>query len=210
MKSKIVLAAAFALLLALPVFAQSAPPCVRGTLASYIKLGAGGCMFGSALYDNFSYATPTAGGVTAKRIIVTPVTVPSSAVQFPGLNFSAPWSVAAGGTEQSVIGYRVVPFPPARPAPTALLTLDLGQSRVLGTIGSVTVQETASAGTLSASLEVYDKCVEVCSVKQQDQITLAPISTLQVSVNVSLLGGTNGASLKNFAADVNLCPECAQ
>ena len=43
MKTKIILAAAFALLVSTPTFAQEiAPPCVEGTLAKYIALGAGG------------------------------------------------------------------------------------------------------------------------------------------------------------------------
>jgi hypothetical protein len=172
-------------------------------------------MFGSALYDNFTYSIPSVvGGITPEQIIVTPIVTPLTTEQyFPGLNFSAKWSVAAGRSERSAIGYRVVPFPPATastPSSNALLVLDLGQSQVSGIIGSVTVQETVNAGALSARLKVYDKCVEVCSIKQMDTVTLASITTLQVNVLVSLSGGTNGASLNSFATDVNLCPECVQ
>jgi hypothetical protein len=125
MKSKIVLAAAFALL---PAFsqAQTVPPgpseCVKGTLASYIALGAVGCVFDNAVYSNFTYSTPVVSGaasttsITAAEVLVTPFLLPT-ATMFPGLNFSAlpatattgSWSVAAGKTAEFVIGYLVTP-----------------------------------------------------------------------------------------------------
>src|ERR1039457_3075313 len=75
MKSKIVLAAAFTLLFAQPTLANAAPSCVRGTLASYIALGAGGCMFDNALYDNFTYAPTSTVGISPANIIVTPIQI---------------------------------------------------------------------------------------------------------------------------------------
>lgn len=123
MKSKIVLAAAFALL---PAFAQAQsvapvpPQCVKGTLASYIALGAQGCVFDDAVYSNFTYSTPVVSGstttITAAAVLVTPDLLPT-ATMFPGLNFSAApatatpasWSVAAGKTVEFVIGYLVTP-----------------------------------------------------------------------------------------------------
>jgi hypothetical protein len=208
MKSKIVLAAAFALLLALPSFAENAPPCVRGTLASYIAQA--GCMFGSALYDGFTYAAPATTDITADQIIVTPVLKKKkSDPNFVGFNFAAPWTAAAGHSQQSVIGYNVVPFPPDTPAPVGTLTLDLGQSQVSGMVGSVIVREIVSDAGTSAALKVYAKCEEVCSIKQQEQVTFSPMDVLQVIVKVSLSGGSNGASLKGFATNVKLCPQCA-
>jgi hypothetical protein len=208
MKAKIVLAAAFALLTALPPFANAAPSCVKGTLASYIALGAGGCMFDSALYDNFTYAPTSTVGISPANIIVTPILLPTPTL-FPGLNFTAPWSVAAGQSEQSVIGYRVVPYPPAgSPQPTsALLTLDLGQSQVLNIIGSVTVQERTTMTSATGTLEVYDTCEEVCRIKQSDSVSITPIQTLQTTITVSLSGGNGGASLSSFASDYAIGPQ---
>ena len=208
MKAKIVLAAAFALLTALPPFANAAPSCVKGTLASYIALGAGGCMFDNALYDNFTYAPTSTVGISPANIIVTPILLPTSTL-FPGLNFTAPWSVAAGKSEQSVIGYRVVPYPPAgSPQPTsALLTLDLGQSQVLNIIGSVTVQERTTMTSATGTLEVYDTCQEVCRIKQSDSVSITPIQTLQTTITVSLSGGNGGASLSSFASDYAIGPQ---
>ena len=208
MKSKIVLAAAFTLLFAQPTLANAAPSCVRGTLASYIALGAGGCMFDNALYDNFTYAPTSTVGISPANIIVTPILLPTPTL-FPGLNFTAPWSVAAGQSEQSVIGYRVVPYPPAgSPQPTsALLTLDLGQSQVLNIIGSVTVQERTTMTSATGTLEVYDTCQEVCRIKQSDSVSITPIQTLQTTITVSLSGGNGGASLSSFASDYAIGPQ---
>jgi hypothetical protein len=170
MKTTIILAAALALL---PAFTQAqtvAPPpqCVKGTLASYIALGAEGCVFDEAVYSNFTYSTPVVSGstttITAAAVLVTPDLLPTATLS-PGLNFSATsgaatpasWSVAAGKTAEFVIGYLVTPPAivcgcPAEPAggtcvcppivvTSAPLTLDLGASKVPGIIGSVTVQE---------------------------------------------------------------------
>jgi len=210
MKAKIVLSAAFALLCSLSTFAQAIRVCETGTLASYIALGAGGCVFDGALYSNFTYATPTTSNITAANIIVNPILLPVAGL-YPGLNFSAPWSVAAGQSEQSVIGYQVVPYPPSGAAATGVLTLDLGPAMVSGIIGSVTVQENtvSTSGTISIvdSLEVYDKCADACSLKQTDSVTVTPLQTIQTTLIVSLSGGTGGASLKSFAADDAFGPQ---
>ena len=209
MKTKAVLVAAIALLVSTPTFAQElAPECVKGTLASYITLGAGGCMFNSALYRDFTYAAPVSNTITPAEIIVTPAVLPMATAPFQGLNFAAPWSAAAGLTQVSIIGYNVVPFPPQdEPAPlSAELTLDLGGATISGIIGSVVVtqQSTATPAVSTAStynLEVYDICNEVCSIKPTDSVTVAPLTTLQTTLTVTLTGGNAGVALSNFAAD---------
>ncbi len=207
MKSKIVFAALFVLLLSVPSFAQEFPPCVKGTLASYIALGANGCFFDNALYHNFTYEVAVSNAPTPQEITVTPVPAPTSTTTFVGLNFSANWEVGPGGSQQSIINYSVVPYPPAgSPGNSGQLTLDLGPSRVNGIIGSVTIAENTNVGDLL----VYDKCNEVCSIDTKDQLTFTPIQIVQVSDNISLAGGTNGASFSLFANDINFCPECAQ
>jgi hypothetical protein len=208
MKTKIVLAAAIALLASRSTFAQEIPNCVRGTLASYIALGAGGCMFNSALYRDFTYVVPASNTITPEEIIVTPATLPIATAPFQGLNFRAPWSAAAGGSEVSIIDYNVVPFPPgASPVPSStVLTLDLGTSEVSGVIGSVTVQEQVTTDALPAStatLEVYDICsaAAVCTIKSTDSVTFTPLSTLETTLTVTITGGSGGASLNNFASN---------
>jgi len=209
MKTKIVLAAAISLLACRSTMAQDlAPNCVTGTLASYIALGAGGCMFNSALYRSFTYVVPASNTITPEEIIVTPATLPIVTAPFQGLNFRAPWSAAAGGSEVSIIDYNVVPFPPeTSPAPTStVLTLDLGTSKVSGVIGSVTVQEqvtTTATPASTTSLEVYDICAgaAVCTIKSTDSVTLTPLTTLETTLTVTITGGSGGASLNNFASN---------
>jgi hypothetical protein len=205
MKFKTLLTAAFALLCALPSVAQVTSPCVKGTLASYIALGSRGCMFGSVLYRSFTYATPVLDPITAAQIIVTPATLPTSTAQFQGLNFSAPWSVAAGASEVATIGYSAVPYPPAGTPTTegGVLTLDLGPSTVSGMIGSVSVQEKTNVATL----DVYETCADACSIKQKDSVTVTPIQVLQTTLTVSLSGGNGGASLSSFATDYIVGPQ---
>ena len=205
MKSKILLVAAIALLSATSTFAQEFVQCQKGTLASYIALGSGGCMFQSALYRNFTYTAATTNPVSANEIIVDPVSVPITSNEFLGLNFSAPWTAAVDTTSVSVIGYNTVPFPPeAGPAVAGVdLTLDLGTATIGGIIGGVTVKEqVTTAGIASTTnLEVYDTCADGCFLRRTDSVTLTPASTLQTTLTISLSGGTGGVSLSNFAAD---------
>jgi hypothetical protein len=205
MKFKTVLTAAFALLCALPSAAQQTANCVKGTLASYIALGSQGCMFGSVLYRSFTYATPVLDPITPAQIVVTPVVLPTSTFQYQGLNFSAPWSVAAGGSEVATIGYSAVPYPPQAGPETlgGVLTLDLGPSQVSGIIGSVSVQEKTNIATL----DVYETCADACSIKQRDSVTITPIQVLQTSITISLSGGNGGASLSSFATDYAVGPQ---
>ncbi|MFZ1083496.1 MAG: hypothetical protein WAN35_00875 [Terracidiphilus sp.] len=215
MKFRSILAAACALLFAFPSIAQvaGAPPCVTGTLASYIALGEGGCMFGSVLYRDFNYiAASTADG--ADQILVTPAVLPFQN-GFQGLNFSALtatiWSAPAGESKQSKILFNAVPFPPNAAAlpNSAVLTLDLGGADVSGIIGSVDVKEVANApiATNTAVLDVYDKCEDACMLKQFDSVSISPIRVLQSTITISLDGGTNGVSLSRFATDYMVGPQ---
>jgi hypothetical protein len=227
MKAKIVLAVALALLCFLPLLTHAAPTCVQGTLESYIALGAEGCIFNDALYYDFTYASAVASGVITQEginpanIEVTPSLLTTSTL-FPGLNFSASWRVAAGQSEQSVIGYKVAPYSPVASATTptpssGVLTLDLGTVKVPGIIGSVKVLESTSATTPAVTtspvsvppvtvtppvtLEVYDICQDACKILKTEKVTVAPIQTLQITIVLSLSGGTDGASLSSFATD---------
>ena len=210
MKTKIILTAALALLVSSPTFAQvsAGPACVKGTLASYIALGAGGCMFNSALYRDFTYAAPVSNTISPAEIIVTPAELPMATAPFQGLNFSGPWSAAAGLTQVSIIGYNVVPFPPnADLAPlSADLTLDLGSVTISGIIGSVSItqQSTSSpvvSATSTANLEVFETCADACTIRQSDSVTVSPLTTLQTTLTVTLTGGNKGVALHNFAAN---------
>ncbi len=218
MKTKTILAAACSLLFALPSIAQiivGAPLCVSGTLASYIALGYEGCMFGSVLYHDFNtlqLQPPTA--LTRPDILVTPAVLPfqpaSRALIFRH-RLQPIWSVAAKETKLSKIQFNAVPFPPTAAAlpDSAALTLDLGGAHVDGIIGSVDVQEVtnAPAATNTAVLDVYDRCADACMLKQFDSVTISPIQVLQSTIKISLDGGTNGASLTNFATDYMVGPQ---
>lgn len=205
MKTRLVLAAASLLLLASPSFAQTpvAPNCVTGTLASYIALGSGGCLFDSVLYRNFAYVAPAANTITPEEIIVTPVLLVSATPYFPGLNFSAPWAAPADQVLTSTISYNTVAFPPgAASGSTGVLTLDLGAAEINGIIGSVTVQQVTSTPTLSLILEVFDRCADGCSSLPRESVTVSPATTLDTSLTLTLSGGTGGVSLSSFATDL--------
>jgi len=197
-KVKIVAGCLFAcgLLLADP------PTCVPGTLADYIALGAQGCNLNGDVFANFSYAARAGGGaatITADQIFVTPLVVVPAAAR---LNFSAPWSVDQGQTQDSVIRYTIVP-PPGGTLPSQL-QLTLGSAQVGGIIGSVMVNESTNVGRLN----VFDRCTEVCQIKTNDAFNFEPVSVVLVRDHVGLSGGTSGASLSEFGAALDRCPLC--
>jgi hypothetical protein len=169
-------------------------------------------MFNSALYRNFTYAAPVSNPITPAQILVIPAVLPMASAPFQGLNFSTlasvvpVWFAPAGQTRVSIIGYNVVPFPPqAEPAPLAAdLTLDLGTVEINGISGSVSITQVSTSEGLPAetvTLQVYDTCNEVCSIKQTDSVTVTPLATIQTTLTITLNGGSNGVSLNNFATN---------
>ena len=204
MKVRLLLAAACALLASTTTQAQvtAAPNCTAGTLASYIALGAGGCLFESTLYRDFTYAAPVSTTITPAQILVIPSLGVTAITPYPGLTFYAPWSVAAGGSLTSIIGYNTVPFPPIEIGATDL-TLDLGTASVGGIIGSVAVTETATpaSSALPVTLEVYEICEDACRLQKTATATVDEVGSFTHELTVTLTGGTGGASLNYFTAN---------
>ncbi len=209
MNVRFLIAAACALLASTATQTQAqvagAPNCVTGTLASYIALGAGGCMFESTLYRNFSYVVPGTVPISPQQILVIPSSGPSVATPYPGLTFYAPWSVPKDLSLTSIIGYNTVPFPPNASAGVldTILNLDLGAASIGGIIGSVEVTETVTPAdsTLSEQLQVYEICEEVCRQQKTDTAVLAGLQSRTFSLNITLDGGTGGASLNYFTTN---------
>ena len=178
------------------------PPCVTGTLARYIALGANGCTFGQTVFANFSYSGSAKGGapiIRADQITVTPGLIVPATARF---SFSADWNAAGGQTQDSIIGYTAAL--PCDDTATAELDLTLGPAQVRGSIGDVVVDETTNVGGLS----VFERCTELCQSKTGDRRHFQPVRVLLVNDHVSLTGGISGASLKEFATALNLCIPC--
>ena len=176
--------------------------CVTGTLADYIALGAQGCALNGDVFANFSYRAGADGGastITADQITVTPLAVVPATAKF---NFSAPWSVDPGQTQESVIRYTIVP--PAGLTVPSELRLALGTAIVGGIIGHVRVRESTNIGKLS----VFNQCTEVCQIKANDSLDFDPVSVVLVTHRVGLSGGSGGASLTDFGAALDRCPLC--
>jgi hypothetical protein len=189
-------------LLTCGLLSANPPACVSGTLASYMALGAGGCVFGGVTFANFTYAAKVSGGapmIKADQITVLPVLVIPETAQF---TFSASWSVANAQSQVSVIRYTAV-LPCGDTAP-AELDLTLGPAHVGGIVGNASVQEKTNVGDLS----VFDTCTEVCQTKSSDRLQFKPVSVLLITQQVSLTGGTGGASLNQFSAALNRCIPC--
>ena len=178
------------------------PPCVQGTLASYIALDAEGCTFDGNMFANFTYSGKSSGGasiIRADQIKVAPIFLAPETTRF---NFSAPWSVGSEQSQDSTISYTAML--PCGDTRTAQLDLTLGSTQIRGIFGSVTVDESTNVG----KLDVFTRCTEVCETKTNDSINVNPVSVLLVSDHVNITGGNGGASLKEFEAQLNLCYLC--
>jgi hypothetical protein len=178
------------------------PPCVPGTFASYIALGANGCTFGQTVFANFSYSgTAKAGAsiIRADQITVTPLLIVPATTTF---TFSAAWNVASGQQQDSMIEYTAAL--PCDDTATVELDLTLGPAQVGGIIGKVLVRESTNVGVLN----VFDNCTEVCQSQATDMRQFQPVRVLLIGNHVSLVGGTGGASLKEFGSALNRCIPC--
>jgi hypothetical protein len=211
-RASLAVVAAVAVMLSGSASAQSTQPiplpCVKGTLASYIALGARGCSIGNTVFANFSYMSastvPPPDGVT---VIPTSQLVPTPQPLYPGFTFQASWVAKAGQTVTSAIGYTVTPAGPTMgpitsPLPAGLLKLQLGAAQVFNILGSVTVQEDTSVGSLS----VYERCTEVCTIKESDQLIYSPLQAIKVASTVTLVGGNGGAMLNGFTQTFGPAP----
>jgi PEP-CTERM motif-containing protein len=94
-----------AVLFALPGAASAAPICAPDTLANYSLLGSGGCMIGSAVFNNFvsSVVSPGAVAIPANQIQI----VPQSSASQVGLLFNVNASAGPGVFLDVLIGYMV-------------------------------------------------------------------------------------------------------
>jgi hypothetical protein len=80
-------------------------PCVVGTVASYLALGAGGCTIGDKLFNDFSFTASQGGGAVAPGaagITVTPVLGTEI-----GLQFNSLWAAGSGAFVDTTIDFDV-------------------------------------------------------------------------------------------------------
>ncbi len=188
-----------ACVLSAPVFA--AGPCVQGTLADYIALGADGCTQLGVTFANFGFTATSTQSIPPNQIQVTPV---SAIPLAPGFVFSAPWKANPGQAIQSLISYSVTPPVPSSTTAQGQLSLSLGPAGVGGIIGGVGVTEDTNVG----SLTVFERCADVCGIDPSAQLLFKPIQPLQVVDRVNISGGRGGASLSSFSVSYNFCPLC--
>lgn len=178
----------------------AAPPCVPGTLATYIAQGSEGCSIGPLTVADFAYSTKASGGaqqIPPDHVQVSPsFAVPAAA----SLSFSANWQVTSGQTQDSFIKYTVVGAATA----SGELTLQLGAYQV--GFGTAVLNENTNIG----NLRVFATCGEVaCNSKTTDTLQFSPAAVgLQVVDHVKLSAILGPTSLSGFSAKFDFCPAC--
>jgi hypothetical protein len=177
-------------LLPAPAFAT---PCVSGSLASYVALGAGGCNVGTAQFFNF-LDLPLQGGAAAipdSAVFVNPV----DDADGRGFRFDVNSDAAAGDLFERVIGFSLSGpgFIGSRLALTGTTATFDGGVTVLqkGCVGAEFGPGQFCNGN-DAPLSAFD--LDLFGQSLEDSLTFAPAALLGVIVDITVDGGEAGAA----------------
>ncbi len=178
------------LMLAMSAVAH-AGPCLNGALNTYDAPGFS-CNIGALTFSSFSYSAVGTGGallVLPSGVLVTPCSGCTTADEF-GFQFSAPWSVTSGQTQDSLISFAV----------SCACDLVDAESFISGfgftDSGSALLTETLSNGTV-LSLNSNSG-----GVKAFDSATFTGVTTINVVEDINLsgsgaIGGSGSANVSN-------------
>ena len=63
------------------------------------------------------------------------------------------------------------------------------------------IARTASLASLLTlgTLSVFEKCADVCTIKESDKLLYSPVKPLKVADTVTVVGGNGGALLSGFS-----------
>jgi hypothetical protein len=158
-----------------------AGPCVNGALNTYDAPGFS-CNIDALTFTSFSYSAVGTGGallVLPSGVSVTPCSGCTTPAEF-GFQFSAPWFVSSGQTQDSLISFAV----------SCACALVDAESSINGFAfsgpGSVLLTETLSNGT------VFSLMASSGGVKPFDSATFAGVTTINVVEDIKLNGGAVG------------------
>jgi len=178
-----------------------APACVNESLAAYESL-ASGCAISGVTFSMFNYSS---SGSQTPLPSASDVQVDVISGSNPGLEFIGPFGAGAGLSMDALIGFTI-----SGTAITgeALSMQGFGQSGN----GSVQVAESFCEGTLTSgncsgptgSLNVFDNS---SGIKASDSTTFAAVSSVEVTKNIIVQGGTTGTlSSAGVSAVINTVP----
>lgn len=194
------------LLLTLSIFvatavAASASTCTSDPLSTYDAAGFS-CTLGDLTFSDFTYvgalAPPDSG------VEVTPVSATIGSVSETGLEFTAPWLVGPGGTEDSSITFNVGTTNPGG-------ITDIYLNVVGGATGSgvASVAETTNTTPPQSLFTEFASGVTIST----DTATFAPVGSLTVYKDIGLVGGSgmSGAHISDvynlFSEGTSMVPE---
>ena len=173
--------------------AATAAPCIPGSLASYVGLGAGGCNIGSALFSNF-VDLPVQLGATPipdSSVFVTPL----SAAGQPGFQFNVNAAAAANDLFERTIGFTL--------AGTGITgaRFNMNGSVPVGDAANTLIENACvgaslgpgfSCGALPLQLVGFDNAI--IGRLLSDSLSFAPVSLLGIAVDITVDGGSGGAA----------------
>jgi hypothetical protein len=182
------LATAMVVLLAAGYSQRSeAAPCVQDTLANYITQGS--CTIDDKTFSDFVYSTSQSGGTAlpgAGSVTVTPL--PNDT-----LIFSAAWLIDAGQTGDVTLIYTVT-------ATGGNLIDDLDVS--------ITGTNFAGTGTVTDTTHItgpggLDTSFDVTLATPSHHFVFTPVSSIVISEDTVLVGGTAGADISIYRKTVS-------
>ena len=185
--------AIIALLLTSSPFA-SAAPCVAGTLASYISLGATGCTLGGSTLGSFRILTGIGGSIAIppQNVSLTPNSAGS-----PGITIQTNANAGANVTLETRFAYIITG------ATYTGIHIALSNAAANGD-GTVTyIQDYCPGGTFSA--DGYGGCGPAGNLFAlnggSDQATFPGVTQVNVADDLTIDGGTSGSASGGTAAD---------
>ena len=189
------------------------PTCIAGgTMASYEALGAGGCVIGDKLFNNFSYSSTGQGTATAvdpSTIFLSPVDAgtfsPGPGIVFSSSNWVVPGSTTVTSILDMSFRFTVTVLPGGPLINDASLTLG---SFNMTPFGTANIGETVCNADCSAQL---GSRLDVSAGGQLfDETTFAGTNTVVVQKNFSLAvprNSTGSISVSSFTENFSEIPE---
>jgi hypothetical protein len=180
--------------------AWATPSCVNGnTLDTYVALGSGGCQIGDKIFSNFSYvATNGDGGTTPLAAAITVDDINSPNI---GLEFFASWSVTSGQSEDSNIKFTVTVVGGANQLiEDAAVAQESSGATGTGTV-DVTEGGCGPAPCTPGTWNVFTFNNSSSMTQTAKDTFFTPTGSIQVSKDISLVGGASGTAALSDLAD---------
>ena len=184
------------------------PPCVAGTLASYIALGSPGCSIDILRFNEFDFDVVTSAGgavpISEADIIVTPsFATPSAMLTFSSSGF------AVSGTESVsyLIAYTVDPHPEIFDFFLDMSTFTPVAPGTVDITADLCVGAAFSGSSCSTTVETLHVFHHGATSDLSDGVAFTPVNTVGVRNTIDLAANGASADFSSLSNRTGIVPE---